>query len=149
MARSFWQLTVREGFSSAHALRNYQGKCENMHGHNYLAELVVEGDTLTEDTELVADFTVLKKILREELQKLDHCVLNETPPFDKINPSSENIARYLWKCIEPRLKEFPVRLYSVSKISVCAFDNNERVFAQPYGSVKNAYNIELFIMYGN
>ncbi len=114
MARSFWQLTVREGFSSAHALRNYQGKCENMHGHNYLAELVVEGDTLTEDTELVADLTVLKKILREELQKLDHCVLNETPPFDKINPSSENIARYLWKCVEPRLKEFPVRLYSVS-----------------------------------
>lgn len=114
MARSFWQLTVRESFSSAHALRNYQGKCENMHGHNYLAELVIEGDTLTEDTELVADFTVLKKILREELEKLDHCFLNETPPFDKINPSSENIARYLWKCIEPRLKAYPVKLYSVS-----------------------------------
>ncbi len=114
MARSFWQLTVRESFSSAHALRNYQGKCENMHGHNYLAELVVEGDTLTEDTELVADFTVLKKILREELEKLDHCFLNDTPPFDKINPSSENIARYLWKCIEPRLKVYPVKLYSVS-----------------------------------
>ncbi len=114
MARSFWQLTVRESFSSAHALRNYQGKCENMHGHNYLAELVVEGDTLTEDTELVADFTVLKKILREELEKLDHCFLNDTPPFDKINPSSENIARYLWKCIELRLKVYPVKLYSVS-----------------------------------
>ena len=114
MARSFWQLTVRESFSSAHALRNYQGKCENMHGHNYLAELVVEGDTLTEDTELVADFTVLKKILREELEKLDHCFLNDTPPFDKINPSSENIARYLWKCSELRLKVYPVKLYSVS-----------------------------------
>lgn len=114
MARSFWQLTVRESFSSAHALRNYQGKCENMHGHNYLAELIVEGDTLTEDTELVADFTVLKLILREELEKLDHCFLNDTPPFDKINPSSENIARYLWKSIEPRLKAYPVKLYSVS-----------------------------------
>jgi 6-pyruvoyltetrahydropterin/6-carboxytetrahydropterin synthase len=79
-----------------------------------LAEVVVEGDTLTKDTELVADFTVLKKILREELAKIDHCVLNERPPFDAINPSSENIARYLWKCMEPRLKEYPVKLYSVS-----------------------------------
>ena len=99
MARSFWQLTVRESFSSAHALRNYQGKCENMHGHNYLAELVVEGDTLTEDTELVADFTVLKKILREELEKLDHCFFFFFPSFDKISPSSENIVLYLLQCI--------------------------------------------------
>ena len=114
MARSLWQLTVREGFSSAHALRHYQGKCENLHGHNYLAEIVVEGENLTKDTELVTDFSVLKKILREELAKIDHCNLNEVSPFDTINPSSENIARYLWQRIYPRLQEYPVTLYSVS-----------------------------------
>lgn len=114
MKRSIWQLTVREGFSSAHALRHYQGKCENLHGHNYLAEMVVEGETLTKDTELVTDFSILKKILREELAKIDHCNLNEIAPFDKINPSSENIAHYLWHCVKPRLDGYPVTLYSIS-----------------------------------
>ena len=114
MKRSIWQLTVRESFSSAHALRHYQGKCENLHGHNYLAEMVVEGETLTNDTELVMDFSLLKKILREELAKIDHCNLNEIPPFNIINPSSENIAQYLWHCVKPRLSEYPVKLYSIS-----------------------------------
>lgn len=114
MSRSIWQLTVREDFSSAHALRHYQGKCENLHGHNYLAEMVVEGETLTDDTELVTDFSILKRILREELAKIDHCNLNEQAPFNTINPSSENIARYLWNCIKPRLKEYPITLYSIS-----------------------------------
>ncbi len=114
MTRSIWQLTVRADFSSAHALRHYQGKCENLHGHNYLAEMVVEGEVLTQDTELVTDFSILKKILREELSTIDHCNLNEKAPFDTINPSSENIARYLWNCIKPRLQEYPIKLYSVS-----------------------------------
>ncbi len=114
MAKSLWQLTVRENFSSAHALRYYQGKCENLHGHNYLAEMVIEGEVLTEDTNLVVDFTILKQILREEIKKIDHCNLNEISPFDKINPSAENIARYLWQCVKPRLAKFPISLYSVS-----------------------------------
>ncbi len=114
MTKSLWQLTVRESFSSAHALRHYKGKCENLHGHNYLAEMTVEGEVLTADTELVTDFSVLKKILREELVKLDHCNLNETPPFDKINPSAENLARFLWQCLKPRLENLPIKLYGVS-----------------------------------
>lgn len=114
MSRSVWQLTVRGDFSSAHALRHYQGKCENMHGHNYAAEMTVEGESLTPDTELVADFSVLKKILKDELAELDHKDLNVTPPFDRLNPSSENLARYLWQRVMPRLKDLPVRLHSVT-----------------------------------
>lgn len=114
MTLSTWQLTVRENFSSAHALRHYQGKCENLHGHNYLAEMTVEGSVLTNDTELLVDFSILKKILREELEKVDHCNLNEVPPFDTINPSAENLARFLWQCLKVRLEEYPVKLYSVS-----------------------------------
>ncbi len=120
--QSLWQLTVRSDFSSAHALRNYNGKCENIHGHNYHVEMVVEGTKLSDDVELVVDFTVLKKILRDAAETLDHKNINEFPPFDKINPSAENLARYLYKLLEIKLSEelqaLPhvdtIKLYSVS-----------------------------------
>ena len=112
--KSVWYLTVREEFSAAHALRHYQGKCENMHGHNYGAELTVRGEKLTPDTELAMDFSELKKLFRSVLAELDHRVLNETAPFDAINPSSENLAKYIWKKMAPFLAESPVELYSVT-----------------------------------
>lgn len=114
MSRSIWRLTVRGDFSAAHALRHYQGQCENMHGHNYAVEMMVEGQTLTPDTELLMDFSVLKRILRAELKTLDHRDLNATPPFDRINPSSENLARYLWQRLEPQLRGLPIRLTGVT-----------------------------------
>lgn len=114
MSRSLWRLTVRGEFASAHALRHYQGKCESLHGHNYGVEMIVEGETLTADTELVVDFSVLKKELRAELALIDHVNLNEYAPFDSINPSSENLARYLYRQMKDRLKDMPVRLYSMT-----------------------------------
>jgi len=114
MSRSLWRLTVRGEFASAHALRHYQGKCESLHGHNYSVEMVVEGETLTPDTELVVDFTVLKKELRAELALIDHVNLNEYPPFDTVNPSSENLARYLYRNMKVRLAAMPIRLYSLT-----------------------------------
>ncbi len=111
--RSSWRLTVRAAFSAAHALRHYKGKCERLHGHNYSVELSVEGQTLTPDTGLLMDFGDLKSLLRNELAPLDHCFLNETPPFDQINPSSENLARHIWRGIAPKLPE-GVRLTSVT-----------------------------------
>ncbi len=114
MKRSLWRLTIRGEFASAHALRHYQGKCESLHGHNYAVEMVVEGETLTHDTELVVDFTVLKKELRAELASIDHINLNEFPPFDSINPSSENLARYLYRRMQERLAAMPVRMYSMT-----------------------------------
>ena len=114
MSKSLWRLTVRGEFASAHALRHYQGKCESLHGHNYSVEMVVEGETLTLDTELVVDFTGLKKELRTELALIDHVNLNEYPPFDTVNPSSENLARYIYRNMKARLAEMPIRLYSVT-----------------------------------
>ena len=114
MSRHLWRLTVRGEFASAHALRHYQGKCESLHGHNYSVEMVVEGETLTPDTELVVDFTVLKKELRAELALIDHVNLNEYPPFDTVNPSSENLARYLYHNMKVRLAAMPIRLYSLT-----------------------------------
>ncbi|MCH5276293.1 MAG: 6-carboxytetrahydropterin synthase QueD [Desulfovibrionaceae bacterium] len=114
MSRAIWRLTVRGEFSAAHALRHYQGKCENMHGHNYTAEMSVEGETLTPDTEFIVDFSELKNLLRAELARLDHKNLNVTPPFDRINPSSENLARHLWQRLEPQLRDRPVRLIGIT-----------------------------------
>lgn len=114
MSRSLWRLTVRGEFASAHALRHYQGKCESLHGHNYSVEMVVEGETLTPGTELVVDFTLLKKELRAELALIDHVNLNEFPPFDVVNPSSENLARFLYRNMKARLSDMPIRLYSLT-----------------------------------
>lgn len=115
-----WRLTVRDEFAAAHALRHYQGKCEQPHGHNFGVELCVEGRSLAPDTELLLDFATLKGLLRAALAKLDHCMLNEQPPFDALNPSSENLARHIFQeiaaglaqCQDPQAAH--VRLVSVS-----------------------------------
>ncbi|MDR3319415.1 MAG: 6-carboxytetrahydropterin synthase QueD [Desulfovibrio sp.] len=117
---SLWRLAVRDDFSAAHALRGYEGKCERLHGHNFAVEMTVEGQKLTDDTALLLDFSILKTILKDILAGLDHGVLNETPPFDAINPSSENLARHIWQAAATRLKSHPdsraadVRLASVT-----------------------------------
>jgi 6-pyruvoyltetrahydropterin/6-carboxytetrahydropterin synthase len=109
-----WRLAVRSEFSAGHALRHYGGKCETLHGHNFSVEMVVEGDSLQEDTEVLVDFTVLKVRLNKALESLDHSVLNERAPFDRINPSSENLARHLWSILAQAMEEPGVRLHSVT-----------------------------------
>ena len=112
--QSFWRLTVRSEFSAGHALRHYQGKCESPHGHNFAVEATVEGNTLTRDTEFLVDFSVLKKQLNAILDTLDHKNLNLAPPFDTLNPTSENLARYIFQRFAPVITPFGVRLHSVT-----------------------------------
>ncbi len=90
-----YEVTVEADFAAAHSLRGYQGKCEALHGHNYRVQMVLAGAEL-DHIGLLQDFTVLKKSLRAVANHLDHKHLNELPPFDKINPSAENIARYIY-----------------------------------------------------
>ncbi|PKM92828.1 MAG: 6-carboxytetrahydropterin synthase QueD [Elusimicrobia bacterium HGW-Elusimicrobia-4] len=97
-----YSITVKDEFSAAHNLRNYKGKCEKLHGHNYRVCLTVEGVTLDKSGMLV-DFTVLKSILESVLSKFDHGYLNDIPPFDKINPTAENIAKYIFKQTELKI----------------------------------------------
>ncbi len=82
-------------FSSAHNLRNYNGKCENMHGHNWRVRLYLKRDVLDE-TGFVMDFKEVDRILKKITDKLDHRNLNCVKPFDAINPTAENIARYIF-----------------------------------------------------
>ncbi len=97
-----YTLTVEDSFSSAHHLRGYMGRCENMHGHNWKVSLNVQGSKL-DSTGMLVDFTILKKILKEATAYLDHIVLNDTPPFDTINPSAENISRFICERVQSGL----------------------------------------------
>ncbi len=92
-----WRLTVREAFSASHQLRNYCGKCERLHGHNFEVAAVVQGDALAPDTGMLMDFKDLRAALKGVLEGLDHRHLNEAPPFDAINPSSEHLARHIFQ----------------------------------------------------
>lgn len=114
MSTSFWRLAVRSDFSAAHALRHYKGKCENPHGHNFSVEAVVQGGALTSDTELLVDFSDIKQDLKRVLDTIDHKDLNTTSPFDRINPSSENLSRYIFQGLAPLVAERGVRLHSVT-----------------------------------
>lgn len=107
-----FELGVEGEFAAAHSLRNFKGRCEDLHGHNWKVEVVVRGDVLGE-ADLVMDFGDLKTLMNQSLDYLDHKYLNELPPFDVCNPSSELIAKHIFDSIT---KELPpeVKLHKVS-----------------------------------
>jgi len=112
--KGYWQLVVRDHFSAAHALRHYQGKCESMHGHNFGVEICVRGENLSEPVQYLVDFSILKKELKKALSLVDHACLNELPEFRELNPSSENLARFLFQRLQPEIIKLGINLVSVS-----------------------------------
>jgi 6-pyruvoyltetrahydropterin/6-carboxytetrahydropterin synthase len=98
-----FEVTIEETFAAGHALRNYRGKCENVHGHNYRCQVTLEGAELDE-IGLLVDFVELKRVVHGVLDRLDHQWLNEFPPFDVLNPSAENMARYIYQQVAEGLK---------------------------------------------
>jgi 6-pyruvoyltetrahydropterin/6-carboxytetrahydropterin synthase len=98
-----FEICVEHTFAAGHALRNYRGKCENVHGHNYRVQVGVQGSELDENG-LLYDFADLKKRLRGTSEYLDHQFLNDLKPFDEINPSAENIARFIFEEMQKDLK---------------------------------------------
>jgi 6-pyruvoyltetrahydropterin/6-carboxytetrahydropterin synthase len=90
-----FEVTVDAGFSSGHYLRNYRGKCENPHGHNYKVQVTLQGKELDE-AGLLLDFKLLKQVLRPVVEYLDHQMINDLEPFTTINPSAENLAKYFF-----------------------------------------------------
>jgi 6-pyruvoyltetrahydropterin/6-carboxytetrahydropterin synthase len=98
-----YSIKVEATFSSAHNLRGYKGKCEELHGHNWKVEVTAQSRNL-DKTGMVLDFKFLKDRLNVILEDLDHKYLNKVKPFDKINPTSENIARYIYDRLKPKIK---------------------------------------------
>ena len=99
-----FQVTVEEEFAAGHALRGYRGKCENPHGHNYKIRVTLEGESLN-SIGLLYDFVDLKAALHSTIRKLDHQFMNDVPPFDSLNPSAENIAKYFYEQVAELLAE--------------------------------------------
>jgi 6-pyruvoyltetrahydropterin/6-carboxytetrahydropterin synthase len=92
-----FEVTVEAGFSSGHYLRNYRGKCENPHGHNYKVFVTLIGKDLDE-AGLLLDFKLLKQVMRPVVDRLDHQMINDLEPFvAELNPSAENLARYFYE----------------------------------------------------
>ncbi len=114
MTTPVYRLKVRSHFCAAHQLRHYQGKCENLHGHNFIVEAEIEGSRLDAETGILVDFKVLKEELQDVLEELDHCHLNELPEFKQQNPSSEHLARYIHRRLGQRLGSEHVRVRAVA-----------------------------------
>ncbi|MEE8328476.1 MAG: 6-carboxytetrahydropterin synthase QueD [Thermodesulfovibrionia bacterium] len=108
-----YELMIEAQFSSAHQLRGYKGKCENLHGHNWKVQVMVSSEKLNE-TGLVIDFDELKKTVEELLSTLDHFVLNEIFPFTELNPSSENIAKWIYDSLKKKTTNRNIALVSVT-----------------------------------
>jgi 6-pyruvoyltetrahydropterin/6-carboxytetrahydropterin synthase len=101
-----FEVTVEETFAAGHALRNYKGKCENVHGHNYKIRVVLAGEEL-DSAGLLYDFVELRRHMAEVIRALDHQFLNDLPAFKEVNPSAENIARYFYTELARRLQSPP------------------------------------------
>ncbi|HZG53031.1 MAG TPA: 6-carboxytetrahydropterin synthase QueD [Pyrinomonadaceae bacterium] len=108
-----FEVMIERNFSSAHQLRGYKGKCENLHGHNYKIEIFARGREL-DHIGLLVDFGELKTAADDIVQYLDHRNINELPPFDvELNPSAENLARYILERVAARVGDERVQVYKV------------------------------------
>ena len=108
-----FEVMIERNFSSAHQLRGYKGKCENLHGHNYKIEIYARGREL-DNIGLLVDFGELKGAADEVVQYLDHRNINELEPFDEeLNPSAENLARYILERVASRVGDERVQVYKV------------------------------------
>lgn len=97
-----FEVTVEETFAAGHALRNYHGKCEHVHGHNYKIRATIEGEHL-DAAGLLIDFHDVKRVLGAIIDRVDHKFLNDIPPFDTLNPSAENMARWFYEELDQGL----------------------------------------------
>jgi len=98
-----FEVTVEDTFAAGHYLRNYRGKCENPHGHNYKVRVTLCGEEL-DRAGLLLDFKDLKDVMRETVERLDHQMINDLEPFTVLNPSAENLAKYFYDETQARLR---------------------------------------------
>jgi 6-pyruvoyltetrahydropterin/6-carboxytetrahydropterin synthase len=108
-----YTLKILTDFASAHTLRDYPGDCRRMHGHNWKLEVEVTTNRL-DDTGMGVDFRVIKNAARDLAKTLDHYYLNDIPPFDKINPTAENIAAYFYSGLSQTLNKPDLRVSAVT-----------------------------------
>ena len=122
-----YEVTVERGFSSGHFLRNYKGKCENPHGHNYKVRITLRGETL-DHAGLLLDFKDLKQVMRPVIDRIDHQMLNDIAPFTEINPSAENLARFFFDETNRQLSEMTGGRVSVKDCTIYETDTTTATY---------------------
>jgi 6-pyruvoyltetrahydropterin/6-carboxytetrahydropterin synthase len=124
-----FEVTVEAGFSSGHYLRNYRGKCENPHGHNYKVFVTLIGEEL-DQAGMLLDFKLLKQVMRPTVEYLDHFMINDLKPFDaELNPSAENLAKYFYDQTSKQLHEMTAGRVRVKD---CTLYETDTSFARYY-----------------
>jgi 6-pyruvoyltetrahydropterin/6-carboxytetrahydropterin synthase len=108
-----YNLKILTDFAAAHYLRNYEGVCSRLHGHNWKVEVNVTASAL-DAVGMGVDFKVIKDATRALIGQLDHYNLNDLPPFDRINPTAENIAAYLYTELGKALNDDTVKVSAVT-----------------------------------
>ncbi len=127
-----FEVSVEQTFAAGHALRNYKGSCEDVHGHNFRVRVTVAGEQL-DSTGLLVDFLELKSLIDAVVAYLDHKLINDLPPFDKINPSAENLAKYFYDRVSVGVKnDVPVR---ISEVCVWETDTSSAVYRPKYSAL--------------
>ncbi len=114
-----YEVTVKQSFSAAHMLKEIGGTCEKLHGHNFIVEVSVCSSALT-DAGILIDFRILKQWTDDILKEFDHKYLNEISYFKVMNPSSENVAKFIYDRITEKVKEINL---GVSRVTVWESEN--------------------------
>ncbi len=114
-----FEVTIIKSFSAAHLLADIGGKCEELHGHNFKVEITVAAEKLN-NIGILVDFRFLKKVLEEILEEIDHKHLNNLTAFAGINPTAENIAKYIFEKMDPRVKTAGVNM---TRVKIWESDN--------------------------
>jgi 6-pyruvoyltetrahydropterin/6-carboxytetrahydropterin synthase len=114
-----YEVTIEAGFSGAHVLRGYHGKCGRLHGHNWKVVVTVATDRL-DDIGMAVDFARVKQETQGILAQVDHTCLNEVFPFTELNPTAENIAKWVWEMLSKRIEGTAV---AVARVTVWESDS--------------------------
>ena len=122
-----FEVTVEDTFAAGHYLRNYKGKCENPHGHNYRVRVTLAGQEL-DQAGLLLDFKNLRAVMQPVIDRLDHQMINDLEPFTTINPSAENLAKYFYDETNARMKTQTNGRVSVKMVKVFETDETTATY---------------------
>jgi 6-pyruvoyltetrahydropterin/6-carboxytetrahydropterin synthase len=124
-----YEVTVEDSFAAGHYLRNYKGKCENPHGHNYKVRVTLRGAEL-DKAGLLLDFKDLKEVIKGVIDRLDHQMLNDIEPFTALNPSAENIAKYFYDQANARLQSVSNGRVNVKDVTIWETDTTTARYSE-------------------
>lgn len=124
-----YEVTVEDTFAAGHYLRNYKGKCENPHGHNYKVRVTLAGDQL-DKAGLLLDFKDLKDVMRHVIERLDHQMINDLEPFTELNPSAENLSRYFFDETNRNLRQVTSGRVRVKDVTIFETDTTTARYSE-------------------